>query len=106
MSKSTMDENLQQSGEIEEMILGWKKIILKFFFRDNPKRIYTIKNPKEILWYYHQLRSNSQIRMSLKKAFELKDVPEKIWGLIKRIKYLPMFIRSYRNRKNFEKATK
>jgi len=87
------------SSEIDQMTYGWKKAVLKYVFVDSPKKICEIKGkPEGVLWYFRNFKNSPQIKIiSLQKAFELKDVPGKIWRTAKKIRYIPMYLRSQRN---------
>lgn len=92
-----MGQNMH-SSEIEQMAFGWKKAVLYFVFKDDPQNVHTIKgNAAGVLKFFRSFEKNPSYGIiSLKKAFELKDVPDKIWRALKRTKYLPMMIRSKR----------
>ena len=90
------------SSEIDQMVLlGWKKAVLKlkYVFANKPEEVYKITGkPQGVLWYFDQFKNNPRIKIiSFQKAFELQDVPEKIWRSVKRIKYIPTLLRSQRN---------
>jgi len=93
-----MGQNMD-SSEIEQRAREWKGAVLHFIFTDDPKNIRTIKgNPAGVLKFFRDFEKNPNYRIiSLKKAFELKDIPVKIWGNAKKIRYIPMYLRSKRN---------
>jgi hypothetical protein len=79
--------------------LQWKKAVLKYVLVDSPKKIWKIKgNSEGVLWYSRKFENSSKIKIiSLRKAFELKDIPGKIWRTAKKIRYIPMYLRSKRD---------
>lgn len=87
------------SSEIDQMILGRKKAVLLFTFKDDPQNVCTIKgNPAGVLKFFRSFEKNPDYRIiSLKKAFQLKDIPGKILRTAKKIRYIPMYLRSKRN---------
>jgi len=91
------------SSEIEQMILGYKKAVIKYEFWE---KIYTLKgSPENILYIFRTIRCNPKFKIKwIGKKITLIDLIVKIWTKIKRIKYLPMFYRSFRNRMRSKKA--
>jgi len=87
------------SSEIEQKAYRQKKMVLRYVFLDDPKRICKIMGkPEGVLKFFRSFEKNPNYKIiSLEKAFQLKDVPGKIWRTAKKIRYIPMYLRSKRN---------
>lgn len=87
------------SSEIDQMVLGWKSGTIEYLNKAGVLIKFKGK-PKDLLIIFNEIRHDNQMKLvgsGLEKTFELKDVPEKIWRLLKKIKYIPTHIRSKRN---------
>lgn len=93
------------SSEIEQMALGWKKAVLKYKNLDTPNKTHIFKDePEKVLKFFRAIERHSHTRVIyLKKAFQPKDIPVKIWKTVKRIRYIPMMIRSKRNERPYRR---
>jgi len=94
------------SSEIEQMALGWKKAVLKYKISGTPQKKYKFTaKADEVLRFFRAIEHNPQTKIiSLEKAPQLKDIPAKIWRTAKRIKYIPMMIRSKRNERLYRRS--
>jgi hypothetical protein len=84
------------SGDIEQMVLKWKRGTIKYI-NEAGEIIKVAGKPNELLAIFNKVKNNSRTKLELKKSFELKDVPDKIWRFLRKIKHLPMYCRSKRN---------
>lgn len=88
------------SSEINRMVSSWKSGIIEYV--DEMGELQKCKDePTKLLTIFNRIRNDSRMRLTgkgLRKAFELKDIPDKIWTFIRKIKYLPTYFRSKRNK--------
>ena len=88
------------SSEIDQMVSKWKNGTIEYI-DESGELIKFFGGPAVLLTVLDGIRRNPRIKLAgkgLKKTFELKDVPVKIWTTIRKIKHLPMHFRSERNK--------
>jgi hypothetical protein len=87
------------SGDNEQMVSKWKKGTIEYINELGELTKFS-GTPAKLLSILNKIERNPGMRLAgkgLRKSFELKDVPDKAWRFVRKIKYLPMHCRSKRN---------